>query len=451
MSRDSPSPVAVRFPVDGGPAVDPFALAGATGIVFHADRRVRVGLGTALSIPLPFGLDSDRDLRDASAAVASIPCDDHVGTAASGVVAFGALPFDRSASAALVVPEVILGSDEGGRQWVTVVADADADRSSLPSRPSELRAWLERRVPPPDPVPPARLPVGVQTRSTDDSFLDMVADALSAIGRGELAKVVLARHADLTMGTVIDVPGLLRRWRDLEPGCAIFSMPITSGQFVGASPELVVERLDSRIRSRPLAGTAERSTGTEEGILPAELLESTKDSAEHQLVVGAIEAALRPLCSDLEVPPSPDLVHLHNIVHLGTLVRGTLRRRRDGTLPDALELVGALHPTPAVGGVPTPTAVALINRLEPESRGHYAGVVGFVDGRGDGQWMLGIRAATVSGSTARLSAGVGIVEGSVPEAELMETDLKLTAVLDALAPDQAPGRWRGPMHRAAVD
>jgi menaquinone-specific isochorismate synthase len=412
---------------------------------------VRVGLGTALSIPLPHGLDSDRDLRDASAAVASIPCDDHVGTAASGVVAFGALPFDRSAPAALVVPEIIFGSDDGGQQWVTIVAHADADRSSLPSGPADLRSWLDRRVPPPDPTPVTGLPVRVRMRSTDDSFLDMVADAVSAIGRDELAKVVLARQVDVTMGTVIDVPGLLRRWRDLEPGCAIFSMPTTAGQFVGASPELVVERLDRRIRSRPLAGTAERSTGTEESLLPAELLESTKDSAEHQLVVGAIEAALRPLCSDLDVPPSPDLVHLHNIIHLGTAVHGTLRRRRDGTVPDALELVGALHPTPAVGGVPTPTAVALINRLEPESRGHYAGVVGFVDSRGDGQWMLGIRAATVSGSTARLSAGVGIVDGSDPAAELMETDLKLTAVLDALAPDQAPGRWRGPMHRAAVD
>jgi menaquinone-specific isochorismate synthase len=440
--------VAVRLPVDGGPPVDPFTLAGPTGIVFHTDRRVRVGLGTALTIPLPRGLDSGRDLRDASAAVASIRCDDHVGAAAGGVVAFGAIPFDRSASAALVVPEVIFGSDEGGPPWVTIVADAD--RSSLPSGPAELRSWLDGRVLPADPMP-ATATVGVRTRSTDDAFLAMVTEALSAIGRGELAKVVLARHVDVTMGSVIDVPGLLRRWRDLEPGCAIFSIPTTPGQFVGASPELVVERLDHRIHSRPLAGTAERTTATEESILPAELLESTKDSAEHQLVVGAIEAALRPLCSDLDVPPSPDLVHLHNIVHLGTPVHGTLRRRRDGTVPDALELVAALHPTPAVGGVPTPAAVALINRLEPESRGHYAGVVGFVDGRGDGQWMLGIRAATVSGSTARLSAGVGIVDGSDPAAELMEADLKLTAVLDALAPGLAPGRWRGPTHRASVD
>jgi menaquinone-specific isochorismate synthase len=448
MSTPSPSVVAVRLPLDNGPPVDPFALAGPSGIVFHDDHRVRVGLGAALSIPLPHGLDSDRDLRDASAAVASIPCDDRVGTGGSGVVAFGALPFDRSAPATLVVPNIIFGSEGAGAEWVTVVVDADAG-SALPSESADLRSWLNPRVPPPDPLPATRDPVGVHPRSTDDAFLAMVADALSAIERGELTKVVLARQVDVTMGAVIDVPDLLRRWRDLEPGCAIFSMPTPAGQFVGASPELVVDRRERRIRSRPLAGTAERSAGAGESILPADLLESTKDSAEHQLVVRAIEAALRPLCSDLDVPSSPDLVHLHNIIHLGTPVRGTLRPRSDGTVPDALELVGALHPTPAVGGVPTAAAVALINRLEPESRGRYAGVVGFVDGRGDGQWMLGIRAATVSGPSARLCAGVGIVDGSDPAAELVETDLKLTAVLDALAPERAPARWRG--HRAAVD
>jgi menaquinone-specific isochorismate synthase len=448
VTAPSPSLVAVRLPLDDGPPVDPFALAGPGGIVFHGEHRVRVGLGTALSIPLPGGLDSRGGLRDAAAAVAAIPCDDRVGTGGSGVVAFGSLPFDRSASATLTVPSVIFGSDEGGAEWVTVVVDVDA-RSALPAESAELRSWLDRRMPPPDPQPAIRHPVGVQPRSTDDAFLAMVAEALSAIGRGEMAKVVLARHVDVTMDSVIEVPDLLRRWRDLEPGCVIFAMPTPAGHFVGASPELVVERQERRVRSRPLAGTTELSAGAGASILPPDLLESTKDSAEHQLVVRAIEDALGPLCSDLTVPSSPDLVHLHNIIHLGTSVHGTLRPRSDGTVPDALELVGALHPTPAVGGVPAPAAVALINRLEPESRGRYAGVVGFVDGRGDGQWMLGIRAATVSGSSARLSAGVGIVEGSDPAAELVETDLKLTAVLDALAPDRAPARWRG--HRAAVD
>jgi menaquinone-specific isochorismate synthase len=167
-------------------------------------------------------------------------------------------------------------------------------------------------------------------------------------------------------------------------------------------------------------------------------------------VVRAIDQVLRPLCSQLDVPAQPDLVLLHNIVHLGTPVRGTLAERPDGSVPDALELVGALHPTPAVGGVPTREALDLIGQLEPEPRGHYAGPVGYVDSRGDGRWMVGIRSLTVSGHVARLNAGVGIVAGSDPQSELAETDLKLAAVLDALAPARPTGRLQASSRTSAL-
>ena len=153
------------------------------------------------------------------------------------------------------------------------------------------------------------------------------------------------------------------------------------------------------------------------------------------------------------MPSRPDLVHLSNIIHLGTSLTGTLARRPDGSVPDALELVEALHPTPAVGGVPSVAARALIGELEPESRGHYTGPVGYVDANGDGRWMLGIRALTIDGLTARLAAGVGIVDGSMPTTELAETNLKLTAVLDALAPElSSPPALAAevPPHRSVV-
>ena len=182
-----------------------------------------------------------------------------------------------------------------------------------------------------------------------------------------------------------------------------------------------------------MAGTTDRANESN-GVLPRELLASVKDSAEHRMVVEAIGGALGPLCSQLDVPARPDLVHLHNIIHLGTSVAGILARRSDGSVPTALDLVAALHPTPAVGGVPRDRALALIGRLEPEDRGHYAGPVGYVDAQGDGCWMLGIRSVTVQGPDARLAAGVGVVEGSDPATERVETVLKLTAVFDALAP-----------------
>jgi len=235
------------------------------------------------------------------------------------------------------------------------------------------------------------------------------------------------------MREAVDVVALLRRWHRLEPACSVFSMPTPTGRLVGASPELLVEREGRRVRSRPLAGTTDRA-GESNGILPRELLASSKDSAEHRMVVEAIGEALAPLCVTLDLPSRPDLVHLHNLTHLGTSVTGTLVRRPDGGVPSALELLAALHPTPAVGGVPRDRALDLIERLEPEPRGHYAGPVGYVDARGDGCWMLGIRAVTVHGADARLVAGVGVVEGSEPRTERVETVLKLTAVFDALAP-----------------
>ncbi|HEY5096594.1 MAG TPA: chorismate-binding protein, partial [Acidimicrobiales bacterium] len=233
------------------------------------------------------------------------------------------------------------------------------------------------------------------------------------------------------MGDAIDVVALLRRWHQMEPTCSVFSMPTPHGQLVGASPELLVERSGLGVRSRPLAGTTDRAG---ESVLPRELLASTKDSAEHRMVVEAIGEALAPLCSELDVPARPDLVHLHNITHLGTSVAGTLRPGPDGSAPTALALVAALHPTPAVGGVPRLRALDLISRLEPEARGYYAGAVGYIDGRGDGRWVIGIRAMTVNGAEARLTAGVGVVAGSDPRTELAETSLKLTAAFDALAP-----------------
>lgn len=468
MTASSEGPAAVRFPLDPGTPIDPFALAGATGTLFHADGRVLVGLGTALTIDLPAGLDSDGDIRRAGGALAAISCTDHSDSPTSAVIAFASLPFERSAPAVLVVPAVTYGSDPDGREWITVVATAGAP---LPSSPRGLRAWLvdgaaadgRRAVGDGRPGldddrlrtgrtigPPGTLGPRVEPRSPDAAFMAMVAEALVAIGRGQVVKVVLARQVDVTSAAPVDVPALLRRWHRLEPNCTIFSVPTPQGQFVGASPELLVERTGTRVRSRPLAGTAERFIGSGGSALPDELLESRKDAAEHRLVVEAIETTLGPLCSELDAPAQPDLVHLRNIVHLGTSLAGTLAERPDGHVPDALQLVQALHPTPAVGGVPTPAARSLIGQLEPESRGHYTGPVGYVDAAGDGRWMLGIRAMTIDGLTARLAAGVGIVDGSTPATELAETNLKLTAVLDALAPE-VPGPPADAEGEAGVD
>ncbi|HEV3132462.1 MAG TPA: isochorismate synthase [Acidimicrobiales bacterium] len=448
MTRSPDHVVALRLPLDTGPPIDPFALAGADGILFHTADRALVGLGNALSVALPHGLDSPADLDRATAALASIPCEDRSDPTGPGVIGFGALPFDRSEPASLVVPEVTYGADASGQEWVTLVA---ADRADLPSGPAGLRSWLRARSAGGlTPTGAAPAPPSIDPLSSDESFEAMVAEALESIGRGELAKVVLARQVDVTLGRTIDTGGLLRRWHHLEPSCAVFALPTADGRFVGASPELLVDRSGSRVHSRPLAGTTDHLTGGPDSVLPRELLRSPKDGNEHRLVVEAIVAALAPLCAELDVPSRPDLVRLHNLTHLGTSVTGTLAPAPDGRLPSALHLVAALHPTPAVGGVPTAEARLLIDRLEPRSRGNYAGPVGYVDAGGDGRWELGIRSMTISGSTARLTAGVGIVAGSEPSTELVEATLKFTAVFDALAPGRPFSTSQGPGRRQAV-
>lgn len=458
--------VALRLPLPPGPPLDPYALAGRTGVFLAAEGRLQVGLGVAATLRLPHGLTMPAELDQALDELAAIRCDDRLPGAtrtSTGhpVRAFGALPFDRAAPAELTVPALLYCREPDGTEWVTLVAD---DPSGLPDPDPGAGRGLRARLlaaADPDrmvsPGPDAGAPgtARVEPRSSDDGFRSAVADAVAAIDRGELAKVVLARQADVTLARPIDVAGLLRRWGALEPNCALFSLPTPAGQFVGASPELLVERTGDRFRCLPLAGTTARPAGRGPGP-DGELLESDKDSEEHRLVVDAVRDTLSPLSVELDVPDRPDLVHLHNMTHLGTAVTGILATSDDPRpggrtrTPSALHLVAALHPTPAVGGVPRDAALAAIGRLEPDRRGTYAGPVGFVDAAGDGRWVIGIRAVTVAGAAARMVAGVGVVRGSRAEAELVEATLKFTAVFDALAPGQPFSTADRPAPRAAV-
>jgi menaquinone-specific isochorismate synthase len=428
---------AVRRRVPPGPPIDPYALAGNTGILYDSGDRLLVGIGSALTLPLESGLDPPSGLDRIRRVLAALPCDDEAEEPGSAVVAFGALPFDRSEPTSLIVPELIYDRRSNGEEWVTVIGRAfsGAPRDELTAaghRGSASTVARRRKTPNRENGTAGAV---VRPLSSDHEFLGIVGAAVAAIERGELSKVVLSRQVDIGFEHALEVPELLDRWRAMEPNCTVFSMPTPEGQFVGASPELLVERHDDQVHCRPLAG----STGQMSDQDAANFRSSSKETLEHRLVPEAIGRALAPLCSSLDVPAEPALVRLHNIMHLGTSIHGVLLRQPaaghpDGEVPTALDLVSALHPTPAVAGVPTDRAVDTIGKLESELRGTYAGPVGFVDGNGDGRWVVGIRAATLHGSTARLVAGVGIVRGSEPAAELAETSLKFTAVFDALAP-----------------
>jgi len=205
-----------------------------------------------------------------------------------------------------------------------------------------------------------------------------------------------------------------------QPGSFVYA----SQGFVGASPELLVRRVGTVVESRPVAGT---TVADSDAALLA-LAASVKDTREHRFVVDGIVDVLAPRCDELHADAVPDVAVFGPVAHLATPIRGRLA----APAPTALELAQLLHPTPAVGGTPRRAALDAIRALGGFDRGRYAGPVGWVDARGDGEWAIALRGAELDGARARLVAGAGIVAGSDPDAEWAETQAKLEPMLRAL-------------------
>jgi menaquinone-specific isochorismate synthase len=266
------------------------------------------------------------------------------------------------------------------------------------------------------------------TRETGD-YRAAVARALDRIAAGEFKKIVLARAQELSADQPLHPLRMLNGLRQRFPDCYAFSFTQGRGpSFIGASPERLVRVSQGALETEALAGSIRRgATASEDAALAAALLHSDKDRREQREVLDDIVARLTPLGLNLEFPAQPQLRRLANVQHLHTPVRATL--------PDGvrlLDVIAALHPTPAVGGSPRTAAVARIRELEGFPRGLYGGALGWLNARGGGEFFVGIRSALVEGARARVFAGAGIVAGSTPEKEFAETELKFKAILDAL-------------------
>jgi menaquinone-specific isochorismate synthase len=361
---------------------------GATWV--HDDRRL-VTSGVAARVPAARAVEL----------LSAIDADDPLALPGTGPIALGALGFDPEHHDELVVPATVLGRAHGVT-WRTDIG---------PSRPLDGHRGQD----------PARFSVAAtQPRPEWD---DKVRAALAAIADGRIDKVVLAREVLVESDVEFDVAAIARRLVDQQPGCFVYALD----GLVGASPELLVRRTGRQVESRPMAGT---TVAHDADALDA-LARSTKDNHEHRLVIDAIASVLGAACEHLDVAARPHVAVFAAMAHLTTPLRGTLRAV-DGAVPDALALARSLHPTPAVGGTPTAAALALIRELEGFDRGRYAGPVGWVDSRGDGEWAIALRGADVDGRRARLVAGAGIVAGSEPDSEWRETQAKLEPMLRAL-------------------
>ncbi len=261
---------------------------------------------------------------------------------------------------------------------------------------------------------------------------------VSAIDGGACSKIVAARSCSVGLAdtgargssTVAIAAQLLDRLDARHAECTrVMIRPPNAGALVAATPERLVRRDGRAIRCDALAGTI-RAGDTSHEEAAATLLDSTKDRREHDLVVRAIRGALEQLAAEVTAPETPTIRVLRDVLHLHTPFAAITDTPRH-----VLELVEQLHPTPAVGGTPTRFAIDWIRDHEPVPRGWYASPVGWFDLDGDGEFAVALRSGVVAESRVHLWAGAGIVAGSDPERERIETELKLRPMLGALGVD----------------
>lgn len=390
--RSGPRLAARSFAIDD--SVDLLDAYAPGGFVWLDGNHGFVASGTA-AVVAPG--DAAAFLATVSHSVDGADVSESAGPRAVAALPFGADLASRPHEGELVVPACIVGRDDRGRAWRTVIDDVDAPKPAVSPDPATTPSEFH-----------------VVAATTHVQWRTMVDRAVADIERGRLEKVVLARAVRIDADHPFDIPAALAHLRRAQPGCIVYA----DGGFVGASPELLVRKAGARVMSRPLAGT---------GVDTAALVRSAKDAHEHGLVIDAVVGALRNYCSDVRTD-GPIPLELADVSHLATTVTGLV----DTAATSVIDLVAALHPTPAVAGTPREVALELIATLEATRRGRYAGPCGWVDRNGDGEFVVALRGGEIDGAHAVIHAGAGIVSGSDPDAEWTETQQKLTPMLQAL-------------------
>lgn len=329
----------------------------------------------------------------------------------TGPILFGSFSFDPNEKSILVIPKIILGK-KAGKSWVTWIGDNTQPNFSTISNslPSGEITWSNGAL-------------------SESQWKDQVSFAVDSIKQNKLEKVVLARDQVAASTVAINTRGLLQRLEIEYPSTWLF---IVDG-LIGATPELLVRLSKSLVTSRVLAGTI-RKTGNEDRdlALAASLAKSSKDLEEHEYAVRSVADALAPFCSSTNVPESPFVLHLSNVMHLATDVTGVLND--SAKQADIFTLIQQLHPSAAVCGTPTNAAKKFIIDFEKMNRERYAGPVGWIDANGDGEIAIALRCGQLSqdNKSIRIFAGCGVVAGSDPVNELAESQAKLMPMRTAL-------------------
>lgn len=327
----------------------------------------------------------------------------------TGPVLFTSFSFDRNGESVAMIPRVIVGK-KGSTSWITWIGDEPQPSLNESTEIFEKQNFSWH---------PGTL--------SEDDWKIRVAQAIARIDKKSLDKVVLARDLIATTETSIDARPILNSLAEKYPSTWVFAVD----GLVGATPELLIRLSRGMVTSRVLAGTIPRSgDDARDLVLAGSLARSSKDLEEHEYAVRSVAEALEPFCSSTNVPESPFVLHLANVMHLATDVTGALLESSQHV--DAFGLLSSLHPSAAVCGTPRNVAFDVIDQIEGMDRGRYAGPVGWIDARGDGELGIALRSGEINGNSIRIFAGCGIVAGSDPEVELDESAAKFAAMRSAL-------------------
>ena len=326
----------------------------------------------------------------------------------TGPVLFTSFSFDETEESELVIPQIVVGI-RNQATWITWVGDQTQPKLSqsaaLPKLPNVI--WRE-----------------VDTKP----WKAKVNAAVDVIQSGELDKVVLARELIADVDGVVDPRVLLKSLAKEYPGTWVYC----HNGLVGATPELLVRLSNQMVVSRILAGTISKTGDDNKDLaLAASLARSSKDLEEHEYAVRSVADALDPFCKSTNVPEAPFVLHLSNVMHLATDVTGAIKEGHKVT--DIFTLLSKLHPSAAVCGTPTAKAANLIKSIEGIKRGRYAGPIGWIDSKGEGEQGLALRCGYLSDNEIRAYAGCGIVAGSDAEHEVAESKAKFLPIINALS------------------
>ena len=327
----------------------------------------------------------------------------------TGPVLFASFSFDRNQESVLVIPKVVVGQ-KGLQSWITWIGDIA--QPLLPEKRENISQGA--------------FTFGDGSISTA-AWKERVAQAITRIETTKVDKVVLARDLLATTSADIDARPILAKLASEYPSTWTFAVD----GLVGATPELLLRLSRGMVTSRVLAGTIPKTGDDAKDLaLAASLARSSKDLEEHEYAVRSVAEALEPFCSSTNVPESPFVLHLANVMHLATDVTGALTETKHRV--DAFSLLKNLHPSAAVCGTPRNIAFDIINEIEGMNRGRYAGPVGWIDASGDGELGIALRTGQITGKEIRIYAGCGIVAGSNPEKELEESNAKMIPMRSAL-------------------